>query len=200
MKTGRLLYGEWSQPEFELLQNIEWEFTEKVDGTNIRIYWDGKECHIRDRAGNGKIQDNLLHYLESTFTPEFLSNHFKNKEVMLFGEGYGHTVQEMGELYRPDKTVGFCLFDIKVGDWIFKRKDVDKRAKNMGLQSVPIVGRGTIHDAVSMCMEGFNSAWGDFTAEGLVIRPVVELKSRSGDRIIAKIKHIDFKQITVNAC
>jgi hypothetical protein len=39
---------------------------------------------------------------------------------------------------------------------------------------------------------GFKSQWGDFIAEGIVARPVVELKSRNGDRIITKIKYKDF--------
>jgi hypothetical protein len=32
-----LIVGRWSEPEFEYLKDCQWEFTEKVDGTNIRI-------------------------------------------------------------------------------------------------------------------------------------------------------------------
>ena len=32
-----LLVGQWSKPEFQILQNIRWDFSEKIDGTNIRI-------------------------------------------------------------------------------------------------------------------------------------------------------------------
>ena len=31
------LHGQWSMPEFEYLADLEWTFTEKVDGTNIRV-------------------------------------------------------------------------------------------------------------------------------------------------------------------
>ena len=34
--------------------------------------------------------------------------------------------------------------------------------------------------------------FGGFLAEGMVIRPIVELKSRNGHRIITKLKHKDF--------
>lgn len=43
-----------------------------------------------------------------------------------------------------------------------------------------------------MVRKGFKSAWGDFTAEGLVGRPLVELKGRDGSRIITKLKYKDF--------
>ena len=32
-----LLEGQWATPEFEYLANNEWTFTEKVDGTNVRV-------------------------------------------------------------------------------------------------------------------------------------------------------------------
>ena len=45
---------------------------------------------------------------------------------------------------------------------------------------------------VDFVRHGFPSQWGDFTAEGVVARPKVELKTRNGARIITKLKHIDF--------
>ena len=42
-ENGYKFTSEYSCPEFEYLQNNEWEFTEKVDGTNIRIIWDGQD-------------------------------------------------------------------------------------------------------------------------------------------------------------
>mgnify|MGYP001604261791 FL=1 len=37
---GKMLFGDYSCPEFEYLQNNEWSFQEKIDGTNIRVRWD----------------------------------------------------------------------------------------------------------------------------------------------------------------
>ena len=36
-KYKTLLVGQYAKPEFAYLANNEWVFTEKVDGTNIRI-------------------------------------------------------------------------------------------------------------------------------------------------------------------
>ena len=35
---------EYATPEIGYLADCEWEFTEKVDGTNIRIGWDGAQA------------------------------------------------------------------------------------------------------------------------------------------------------------
>ena len=58
--------------------------------------------------------------------------------------------------------------------------------------SVPIIGRGMLHDMIDRVRCGFTSTWGDFPAEGIVARPAVELKARNGARIITKIKTKDF--------
>lgn len=41
--------GEWAQPEFAYLSDNEWEWTEKIDGTNIRIMLDGDEVEFVER-------------------------------------------------------------------------------------------------------------------------------------------------------
>ena len=43
-----------------------------------------------------------------------------------------------------------------------------------------------------MVRKGFKSFWGDFRAEGLVVRPGADLLDRHGNRVITKIKHKDF--------
>ena len=38
-KYKTLLEGKYSLPEFEYLKDCIWVFTEKIDGTNIRVIW-----------------------------------------------------------------------------------------------------------------------------------------------------------------
>lgn len=63
----------------------------------------------------------------------------------------------------------------------------------IGVDVIPIVGMGTgtLHDMVQMVKNGFNSTWGDFIAEGVVARPIIELKT-GNDRVITKLKYTDF--------
>lgn len=39
----------WSTPEFQTLSHPNWHWTEKVDGTNIRVIWDGHRVSFGDR-------------------------------------------------------------------------------------------------------------------------------------------------------
>jgi hypothetical protein len=84
------------------------------------------------------------------------------------------------------------LFDIKIGTWWLQRKDVEEIAKTFGIDVVPIIGEGTLTEAIELTRKGVKSQWGDFLAEGIVARPKTEMKTRRGDRVITKIKHVDF--------
>ena len=116
---------------------------------------------------------------------------FDDADVCLYGEGYGAKIQKGGGNYRQDQS--FVLFDVKIGDWWLQREDVEDVASRMGLDIVPILCSGTLTDMVILASSGFPSKWGDFPAEGIVARPATELKTRSGHRIITKIKHKDFR-------
>lgn len=84
------------------------------------------------------------------------------------------------------------LFDVNVGQWWLQRNDVEDVAQKLGVDVVPVIGDGTLHDAVAQAKAGILSTWGDFQAEGIVARPKTELKTRNGHRIITKIKCRDF--------
>jgi len=115
---------------------------------------------------------------------------FQDGEAVLYGEGYGAKIQKNGGNYRQDQD--FILFDVRCGDWWLKRSDVEDVAEKLGIDVVPMIGQGTLFDAVNFAKQRFKSKWGDFEAEGIVARPAVELKTRGGQRLIAKIKCRDF--------
>lgn len=190
---------EWAMPEFEYLKDNQWIFTEKVDGTNIRVSWQPQEelpVKFGGKTDNAQIPMPLIEKLSKTFTFEkFIEAGYGTeiKDYMtLYGEGYGAKIQKGGGNYRSD-GVDFVLFDVKVGDWWLKREDVEDIAVKLGIKVVPIVAEGTLIEAIEMVKAGLNSQWGDFESEGLVCRPKIDLFARNGDRIITKIKAKDFK-------
>lgn len=207
-KRGLLLKeGVWKTPEFEILKDIPWLWTEKIDGTNIRILWDGQNMEIRGKSDNAQLHPELIANIQSVVTPEKLGETFgysvqdlENPEndtamaVCLYGEGYGAGIQKGGG-YRQDK--GFILFDIKVGDSNWLDKEITKGiADKLGIEHVIVVGKGTLLEAVSFVktrFKSFHSIDPDLEAEGLVVTPAVELRDRFGGRIIAKIKVRDFE-------
>jgi hypothetical protein len=193
-----LIEGDYSNDAFAYLANNTWVFTEKVDGTNIRVMCGPCEGTTYGVKFGGKtdaasIPAFLVERLQARFLTDeqtaLLTEIFPDGGC-LYGEGYGAKIQKGGGNYRPDQD--FVLFDVRVGEWWLQRADVEDVARKLGIDVVPIIGAGSLADMVNMARRGFPSTWGPFTAEGIVARPSVELKSRNGDRIITKIKHKDF--------
>jgi hypothetical protein len=196
-KHRTFLDGQYTQDAFAYLAGNEWVFTEKVDGTNIRVIVDAGQVTAHAIAFGGRtdaaqIPASLVQRLQERFLPSagLLLEMFPDGAV-LYGEGYGARIQKGGGNYRPDQD--FVLFDVKVGEWWLQRPAVEEIAQKLAIDVVPIIGRGTLADAIAMTRAGFHSQWGEFVAEGIVARPAVELKARNGNRIITKIKHRDFQ-------
>ncbi len=190
----KIIMNDWAVPEVEYLRDNSWEFTEKVDGTNIRVHWDGKDVTFGGRTDNAQIPNGIINCLNvffySTAAKQRLSELFPDGGVTFYGEGYGAKIQGGGK-YKDVQD--FVLFDVKAGDLWLERFNVNDVADKLGLESVPVIGHGTLQDAIDLVKGGLMSQWGDFEAEGIVARPTVELRTRRGERIIAKIKARDFK-------
>jgi hypothetical protein len=43
----KVVIGKWRLPEFEYLKDNLWLYTEKIDGTNIRVMWDAQTKAVR---------------------------------------------------------------------------------------------------------------------------------------------------------
>lgn len=191
-KHKTLLEGQWTLPEFEYLAGNVWTFTEKVDGTNIRVIFKDGGITFGGRTEDAQIPAQLVARLNERFLPlaQRLGEVFADGQAVLYGEGYGAKIQKGGGNYRADQD--FVLFDVRVGQWWLQRADVEDVAQKLGLDVVPVIGEGPLHDAVAQAKAGIRSTWGDFQAEGIVARPKTELMARSGQRLIAKIKCRDF--------
>ena len=193
LKTFKVIEGKWRLPEFEYLRNNIWLFTEKIDGTNIRVMWNGHNLTFGGKTDNAQIPAFLLTKLQEQFTVEKFRGIWLEEpmEVCLYGEGFGARIQKGGGNYNP-KGVEFALFDVKIGEWWLEQDNIIDIADKMGISLVPKVGEGTLSDAVKLVKDGYKSSFGDFLAEGIVVRPIVSLFTRSNHRIIGKIKFKDF--------
>ena len=192
---GKIIEGCYSLPEIEYLKDNKWVFTEKVDGTNIRIEWTRKIGRkFGGRTDNAQIPAFLIERLEFLFSLDKLDNAIMTEvdTLCLYGEGYGARIQKGGGNYNPN-GVDFVLFDVLVDGWWLKRDAIEDVASKLNIETVPIIGTGTLQEGVEIMRRGLMSSWGGgFLAEGLVMKPEVELKTRAGNRIITKIKHKDF--------
>lgn len=200
-----LIYGDWSEKEFEYLASTQWEFTEKVDGTNIRIIKtrnplkrNASTITIKGKTNNAELSKELELNIYKLFSDEVLAEYNKlfddDLEVCFYGEGYGNKITKNGYLYGLDQK--FILFDININGYWLERHNIEDIAKKLNLDIVPIIGYGTLYDALSMVSLGeVTSTFGDFISEGLVAKPTTGLLNRKGERLITKIKTIDFIDI-----
>jgi ATP-dependent RNA circularization protein (DNA/RNA ligase family) len=194
-KFRTLLIGDYSNDAFAYLAGNEWVFTEKVDGTNIRVIIGGGAITFGGKTDNASIPAFLVQRLQEKFLPQAQSlNDAFPEGAIFYGEGYGPRIQKGGGNYR--KEVDFVLFDIRVGRWWLQRDAIESIALQFGMDIVPIIGQGPLSKMLSMAENGFMSTWGAFDGEGIVARPSIELLDRSGRRIITKIKHRDFDDVT----
>jgi len=187
------LMDEFSRWEFDYLKDNEWVGTEKIHGMNMRIVWDGTYVQFLGRSDKADIPKELHEHLAEKYTVSLMTEVFgtdHEQPMVLYGEGCGAGIQKGGGGYSENKT--FIMFDISIGGFWLSDENMRGIGEQLGTQVSPIVFRGSLDEAVHCCKEGFNSTWGDFEAEGLVLRPALELVTQDGKRIITKVKCKDF--------
>lgn len=203
-KYKTLREGKFAKPEFEYLKDNLWVATEKVDGINVRVGWytdtDGEIpqwVEFGGRTDNAQIPTFLLKKLQKLFPEKKFMALYPEIPMTLYGEGYGAKIRKGGGNYIPDGC-NFILFDVMInGNWL-ERENVQDIAAKLGIKTVPEIFTGTLDEVVRYCRVGFHSRLRDTLPEGLVIRPLVELQNRRGQRIITKLKLKDFANMKIN--
>jgi hypothetical protein len=212
-ERGKFILGDYSQPEFEYLKDLPWVWTEKIDGTNIRVMYKGKAVDeitysteytvtFGGKTNNAQIPAKLLEHLQETFPLEKMQEAFAETDVCLYGEGYGAGIQKAGGLYSPEQK--FILFDVRIGHWWLEREKVLEIAQQLNLDVVPDVGICSLKEMVRYVSDDRTpegekhltkvptSSIGTAPTEGYVGTPKVSLLKRNAQRIITKIKFRDF--------
>ena len=95
---------QYRNPTIEFLKDLTWQFTEKVDGTNVRVHWDGHKVTFGGRTDNASMPAFLVNRLNELFggnaNEELFEQKFGEMEVTLYGEGYGPKIQSHLERLR----------------------------------------------------------------------------------------------------
>jgi hypothetical protein len=200
-RPHRIIWGQYRNSTIESLKNIDWVFTEKVDGTNIRVHWDGHKVTFGGRTDNAQIPATLYQVLaqlfDGTANEQVFEQKFGGTPATLYGEGFGAKIQKGGGLYADKQK--FILFDVNIdGIWL-ERENVEDIAKAFDIEIVPVVFRGNLEDAIAFAKVGFRSviAEQEKDAEGMVGTPVCNVLERSGRRVVVKLKHEDLKEQTL---
>ena len=217
--TFKVIPGKFRNEAYSLIK--EWEWTEKIDGTNIRITYD--ECPLPcefDKKSNisrkqvrkvveyeggyrgikydgrtdaAELPGGVVDYLDNKLSTTIILEEFQDKKVVIYGEGYGGKIQKGGGYSQTQK---FIVFDIFIDGFWLKRADVEEICNKLGLDLVPIILTGSLNEAVHIVKHGFMSKLGDGSvkSEGLIGRTKVPLFTHHGQRLITKLKTCDFEQ------
>jgi hypothetical protein len=187
-------YGEYYNKNVEILKDNQWLYTEKIDGTNLRIYWDGHKLQYNGRTDNSQFSKHQIDFIESQLVNEDIETvfeqTFKDNEAYVFGELYGNKIQN-GGLYTDGKGLGFRVFDIEINNIFLEYENAKELAKSLGYDFVPFIFIGTIDEAIKYVLETNKSTFSNAKLEGVVGKPLGDFRDRLGKRIVVKIKKKD---------
>ena len=197
---GKVIIGEYATPELHFLRHSQWFWTEKIDGTNIRLHWDGDRLLIGGKSDSAQIPAPLYEYLQA-----FVACPWDDFDgpITVYGEGFGAGIQSGGQ-YGSEQR--FIVFDVFIhddatpyGGWWLAQNQVEAVATGLGLPTVSYMGTTynleLAEEIVRGDQAGFVSAFDGVEPEGIVGRPAVPMFDRRGNRIMVKIKRKDYSHI-----
>ncbi len=117
----------------------------------------------------------------------------------IYGEAYGGSCQKMSATYGPN--LKFCAFDVMIGDVFLSVPQAAEFVANLDLEFVDYVRIPTTLEAIDAerdkdDTQAIRNGMGPGKKrEGVVLRPLIELRKNNGERIICKHKRDDFSEV-----
>jgi hypothetical protein len=179
----------WNNEAVFLLRDSAWQFTPKLHGQNIRIYWDGYSVSCNGRTNNSQLDADTLKALNG-FTEERFEEKFKDKKVLLIGELVGTKINKNTENLDKKYFVGIDVF---VADTLLEKENAKEIFNFFGYSSVLNWRNTNIpNTTLNNFMRSFVNEKAFTNYEGFVATPVGNFYDRLKKRIIVKIKNYDY--------
>jgi len=169
---------------------------EKIHGTSAHITYkiqDGKPMLSFFSGGVDHVNFVAL------FDKNTLMEKMKGIDrVEIYGEAYGGKCQGMSATYG--KVLKFVVFDVKINDCWLAVPQAEEFAKDLGLEFVAYEKISTDLDEIDKerdrdSVQAVRNGMGEgHQREGVVLRPLIELRKNNDDRIISKHKRDEFKE------
>ena len=169
--------------------------TEKIHGSSAHLTWIDKK--IEFFSGGAKYENFVKLFDVDVLTEKFLKSEVEN--FIIYGEVYCGKMQGMRETYGDQ--LKFVVFDVRIGMSWLKVPDAEKFVKRFSLDFVHYVKIETDinvldawrdADSVQAIKNGMGQ---DKKREGIVLRPLIEVRTNNGQRIIAKHKRLEFSEV-----
>jgi len=192
---------------YEEFYNLRADVTEKIHGENIRCGVDNKGSFIgqrktlcrdfTDHSNWNKLSvrtKDELGRIHIYITNKKRDAKFAQKNITFFGELHGQGMQK-GFTYPFSDGLRVRWFDIKVNDRYELFVDKQEIFRDLGLESVPYIGRMTIRESLDLDIENMKSQVAEQNfIEGVVITPEVPDWWRFHSRLIIKHKTKKFAE------
>ncbi len=181
----------WVQMFYD--SDIKMYASEKIDGTSVCIVWDGERISFVGHTEKSEFCPRYLEYLKCTFgTPEFeavIEEVFGETPVTIYGEGISRDYN----VHYGYPEGNFIMYDIQNERGTFYTRDAVKDIARKLELVYPWEEEMTMKEAVEFVKTRPQSRLNaENKMEGLVLRPLYELYSNNGGRIICKVKVKDF--------
>ncbi len=181
----------WVQMFYD--SDIKMYASEKIDGTSVGIVWDGERISFVGHTEKSEFCPRYLEYLKRCFgTPEFeavIEEVFGETPVTIYGE----EISRDYNVHYGFPEGNFIMYDIQNQRGTFYTRDAVKDIAQKLELAYPWEEEMTMKEAVEFVKTRPQSRLNAANKmEGLVLRPLYELYSNNGGRIICKVKVKDF--------
>ena len=170
---------------------------EKIHGTSAHVAWNSESQEIKLFSG-GEPMENFEQLFDLDELKAKFIEVFQAKDVVIFGEAYGGKQQGMRATYG--NVLKFIVFDVKVNVMWLDVPVAHEVAESMGMEFVDYVRVPAELEALEAerdkpsTQAARNGVETKPKREGIVARPLLELRRNNGDRVIVKFKQENFRE------
>lgn len=163
---------------------------EKIHGTSAHVSWKFEQKKVGFFTGENHP------LFVSLFDEQFLIKKFEeifpDQNVVIFGEHYAGKCQGMSHTYGKESK--FIGFDVKVGDVWLNVPNANDVCNQFNIEfvawskiEVNLENLTAMRDAPNI--QAYRNGMGnDKKREGIVCRPLIEMRTNNGERVICKYK------------
>lgn len=159
--------------------------------------WNCKERRIKYFSG-GEDYNRFIQLFDNDALVIKFSELFVDSNAIIYGEAYGGKQQGMSNTYG--KQLKFAAFDVSVNDLWLEVPKAENVCNVLNIEFVDYVKVPTDLQALNIerdkpsVQSKRNGIEDDRLREGIVLRPLIEVITKNGNRIIAKHKRDEFKE------
>lgn len=164
---------------------------EKIHGTSSHIGWNCNTKVVIFSSG-GESHENFIKLFDAEFLKTKFLEIFPDQNVIIFGEAYGGKQQGMSHTYGKD--LKFIGFDVKVGELWLNVPSAEDVCIQFNIEFVHYTRIGVSLENLTYqrdldSIQAIRNGMGEgHRREGVVLRPLTEMRLNNGERVICKYK------------